>query len=1211
MTRTRGLLAMLTATVALGVCLAAPALASAAEPSVWWGVSSGARPTNLAGGTGSDEVFHLSVSATAGDYVLFSGAPFVVEVVPFDASATVVQEKLRGVLPSHALSVAEEPSGEPETHLYTITFPSQQGVQPPAIFGSEPLVKLFAEFVGEEATALSGGKAEVSMTQVQEGVRSEDEVFAVAQNRGFTASSGKVTLSDVLPAGLRAVSVSGHAGGTGPFELPAQCSIEPLECTFSAEEAASLPPFEILELRVKVVPSGVEAGAVNTASVAGGGAVGVVSAPQPLHAGSSRRFGIEDWRLTPEEAGGATDTQAGSHPFQLTNVTTLNTQTADKENPDRPRSVGLAKEISGELPPGLLGNPSPFTQCTDAQFSNVTEEPVSGLLLNECPNEAAVGVASLTFNNPFGTGFATTDVPLFNMTPRHGEPARFGFKALGIVSAFLDAKVRTGGDYGVTITSSDITQAAYLLGVRLTFWGVPGDPRHDEQRGWSCLYRLGGCPTTTNQESPPFLVMPTSCGAPFSATVHAASWGSSSIPAEEAEPVTYTLPEGIAGCNHLPFEPSLKITPDGTAASTPSGLSADVHVPQASVLQPHGLAEAAVKDITVALPEGMRLNPAGADGLEACSEAQVALQSAEEASCPNASKIASVAIKTPLLPNALEGFVYLASPQNFAGPPQENPFSSLIAMYLVAKDPVSGVLVKLPGQVSLTETGQVTASFKDNPELPFEDAELKFFGGDRAPLATPAHCGSYTTSAVFAPWSGNDAVNASADPFKIESGTNGSPCASPLVFAPSLAAGTTNINAGSFTPLSTTISRPDGNQDIQSVVLHMPAGVSGLLAGVVLCPEAQANAGTCGPGSLIGETVVSVGLGGDPFSVTGGKVYLTEKYGSAPFGLSIVNPAKAGPFDLGKVVVRARVDVDPTTAALTVSTDPSGAHAIPQYLRGIPLQIKHVNVTVNRPGFTFNPTSCSPMAVTGSIGSAEGATAPVSYPFQVTNCASLKFTPKISVTTAAKTSKVNGSSLHFKIAYPKGAMGSQSWFNEAKFDLPKQLPARLTTIQKACLASVFEANPSACPAASRIGHAVVHTQVLPVPLEGPVYFVSHGGAKFPDAVLVLKGYGVSVNLVGETFISKTGLTSATFRDAPDVPFESIEVTIPSGPFSEFGANLPAKAKGSFCGQKLIMPTFFKAQNGLQIKQTTKLAVTGCPKAKKKHHARRHKGRKKK
>ena len=262
------------------------------------------------------------------------------------------------------------------------------------------------------------------------------------------------------------------------------------------------------------------------------------------------------------------------------------------------------------------------------------------------------------------------------------------------------------------------------------------------------------------------------------------------------------------------------------------------------------------------------------------------------------------------------------------------------------------------------------------------------------------------------------------------------------------------------------------------------------------------------------------------------------------------------------------------------------------------------------PGFTFNPTNCSKLQVSGSLTSTQGVISSLATPFQVTNCASLKFTPKITVTTAAKTTKANGSSLVFKIAYPSGAMGSQAWFNEAKFDLPKQLPARLTTIQKACLASVFDANPAACPAASLIGHAVVHTQVLAVPLAGPVYFVSHGGAKFPDAVLVLQGAGVKVNLTGETFINgKTGITTATFRNTPDTPFESIEVTVPAGPFSEFGANLPAKAKGSFCGQKLVMPTFFKAQNGLQIKQNTKVAVTGCPKAKKKKHKARHHGKK--
>jgi hypothetical protein len=298
------------------------------------------------------------------------------------------------------------------------------------------------------------------------------------------------------------------------------------------------------------------------------------------------------------------------------------------------------------------------------------------------------------------------------------------------------------------------------------------------------------------------------------------------------------------------------------------------------------------------------------------------------------------------------------------------------------------------------------------------------------------------------------------------------------------------------------------------------------------------------------------------------------------------------------VVVRAKIDVDPRTAELTITTDPSGPHAIPNLIDGVPVQIKAVNVTINREHFTFNPTNCSPLSLTGSLGSDEGASSPISVPFQVTNCAALKFTPTLAVATGAHSSKVNGAGLSFKIAYPKGAMGTQSWFSEAKFDLPKQLPARLTTIQKACLAVTFEANRAACPAASKIGHAVVHTPVLPVPLEGPVYFVSYGGAKFPDAVLVLDGYGVHIELHGETFINgKTGQTSATFRNTPDVPFESIEVSIPTGPFSEFGANLPASAKGSFCGQKLVMPTLFKAQNGLEIHRNTKIAVTGCGKAK--------------
>jgi hypothetical protein len=327
---------------------------------------------------------------------------------------------------------------------------------------------------------------------------------------------------------------------------------------------------------------------------------------------------------------------------------------------------------------------------------------------------------------------------------------------------------------------------------------------------------------------------------------------------------------------------------------------------------------------------------------------------------------------------------------------------------------------------------------------------------------------------------------------------------------------------------------------------------------------------------------------------------LTGPYNGGPYGLAVVVSANPGPFHFGNVVVRQSLRIDPHDAHVTDVSDPFPTFIHPVgangQTNGIPIKLRRVDVEINRPGFTFNPSNCSKLALTGTITSIQAAVSDHSVPFQVTNCATLKFTPAISVTTAAKSSKANGASLVFKIGYPAGSLGSQSWFNEAKFDLPKQLPARLTTIQKACLASVFETNPAACPPASLIGHAVVKTPILAARLAGPVYFVSHGGAAFPDAVIVLQGNGITVDLVGNTFIDgKTGITSATFHNTPDTPFDSIEVTIPSGPFSEFGANLPASARGSFCGQNLVMPTFFKAQNGMEIHQNTKVTVTGCPK----------------
>ncbi|HTA15863.1 MAG TPA: hypothetical protein VK781_13490 [Solirubrobacteraceae bacterium] len=400
------------------------------------------------------------------------------------------------------------------------------------------------------------------------------------------------------------------------------------------------------------------------------------------------------------------------------------------------------------------------------------------------------------------------------------------------------------------------------------------------------------------------------------------------------------------------------------------------------------------------------------------------------------------------------------------------------------------------------------------------------------------------------------------------------------------------------------MSRPDGSQNLQAIRLRMPPGLLGTLASVKLCGEAQANAGTCGPESLIGHTTVSVGVGGDPYTVTGGEVFITEGYGGAPYGLSIVNPAKAGPFDLGKVVVRARIEVDPSTAVLTITTDDSGRYEIPRILDGIPLQIQHVNVAIDRRGFTFNSTNCSPLAITGSLTSDQGATAALSVPYQVTNCAVLAFKPKLTAHTSGKTSRAKGASLSVKLSYPAGPFDAN--IAKVKVDLPKQLPSRLTTLQQACPARTFNANPASCPPASIVGHATARTPVLPVPLSGPAYFVSHAGEAFPDLIIVLSGYGTTVHLVGSTFIdNKTGVTSSTFKSIPDVPVGTFELTLPQGKYSALAAN------GNLCTLKLGMPTSFIAQNGATIHTTTPITPTGCAKHKAKKKAKKtlkgHKG----
>jgi hypothetical protein len=873
---------------------------------------------------------------------------------------------------------------------------------------------------------------------------------------------------------------------------------------------------------------------------------------------------------------GTPDIQAGSHPYEYTTRLTVNTER--REGHEAPAG-GDIKDIEASLPPGLVGDPQATPQCTLAEFRQYFSSNLIGFK-ESCPAASQIGILEVSFG---GIKFYPE---VYNLVPQRGYPAEFGFRVLG-VPVVIVPRVRTGADYGITASFADIPDGFTFTEGKLTLWGVPSDPGHNSERGpcWGSLgyysgAREGGeCPVSG--VSKPFLSLPTSCNGPLRFGARIDSYENPGVYSETA-----TTTPALTGCDRLAFAPNLIVQPEPAQADSPSGLSVEIRVPQ-TYDDPVGLAESNLKDTTVTLPAGVVVNPSAGDGLGGCSEEQFGPHDTLEVACPDSSKVGSVEVISPLLENPLRGSVFLAQQGNLPGN-GSNPFESLLAIYLTVKDPQSGVLVKLAGEVSPDPvTGQLVTRFLDNPEVPFDRLRLSFFAGPRAALVNPPLCGSYTTSTEMSPWSGG----APATPgwtFQITSGPAGSPCTGSQAFSPQLVSGTVSNQAGGFSPYSLTFYRSDGEQNLARIQVKTPPGLSGILTGVPLCAEPQAAQGTCSQQSLIGRVTVGVGAGSNPYYVTG-KAYLTGPYNGAPFGLSFVVPAVAGPLNLGTVVVRAAVNVDPHTAALTVTSEP-----LPQILQGVPLHIRAVNVTMDREHFIFNPTSCDPLSVDATLTSSLGATVPVSTRFQATNCASLGFKPKFTVTTSGRTSRPSGASLDVRLKAPSGA---QANFARVKVDLPKALPSRLTTLQKACTAQVFNANPALCPTASRVGYAKATTPLLPVTLTGPAYFVSHGGEAFPSLIIVLQGYGVRVDLVGSTFISKQGITSSTFKALPDVPVGTFELYLPQGPYSALAANR------NLCQTKLSMSTEFVAQDNARIKQQTPIGVTGCKAAKAAHASR--------
>ncbi len=898
------------------------------------------------------------------------------------------------------------------------------------------------------------------------------EIVVSVENYGDANANGAqspIRIADQLPAGLEAKSIVAaetHGIQAGAY-IPFPCDLATLTCT----DEGSVSPYSELEVRIGVeVKPGVGVGKLaNHASVSGGGA-STVTIARPVQIGDGEApFGLEEWDLLPEEEGGGLDARAGSHPFQVTGTFVLR-QGADANltDPERPnvQPIENAKDIITTLPPGLVGDPVPIARCTLGQFL----DDIGGAR-NACAPDSAVGVAAVTLNL-VDLGQGTFTVPIFNLEPYAGEPARFGFYIPnGNVPVILDTSVLTNGKYAITVGSTNITQTAALLSVRTTFWGNPASEVHNGSRGWACLLESKneniGVPCTNPEVTypPAFLTLPTNCEEQMQASVTLDAWNH----AGEEKAVATTDPMlTLDGCNSVPFTPTIEAAPTTTYTASPSGLNFNVNFLNEGLTSTQSDAQSELKETTVVLPPGLTIDPSAGIGLVGCREHQYGeeeLQAKSEQEkregrgCPDEAKLGTVSIETPLLTQKIEGNVFIAQPYEnpFAEPPA-HPNGTLVALYIVARNPETGVLVKLAGKVTPCEhvgeviagracesPGQLTTTFEENPQLPFSHFNFHFREGAQAPLITPATCGSFETVALLTPWSEPLGVLEDGSSFTLDGNC---PAGGAPPFHPGLTAGMLNNNAGSFSELYVNLSRNDAEQEISRFSTVMPPGMSGILKGIPYCPEQAIEAArhksgaeeeqnpSCPGESQIGKTEVGTGVG-QVLAYVPGKIYLAGPFRGAPFSIVSITSAKVGPFDLGTVVLRFGLNIDPQTAQ--VSVEPTSSEPIPTIIDGIVTHVRDIKVYIDRPNFTINPTSCEKTHLSSTLNAAEGARATVESPYQATNCASLKFEPKVTASVSGKVTKTEGTSFKLNVSKPEG-QGEQADIKKFKIELPRPTP---------------------------------------------------------------------------------------------------------------------------------------------------------------------------
>ncbi len=898
---------------------------------------------------------------------------------------------------------------------------------------------------------------------------------------------------------------------------------------------------------------------------------GAVLAAVSLPAAAADGFSISKWEAGTCTESNCTDagphsafyTQAAGHPdFGITDFAFASKEVGLVKKWKEPE--GRVKDVRVDLPPGLAVNPEATSQlCTEEQL-NADDKA--------CPAESQVGEDEATGTAEIAIGVketVTEHFPVYNMVRKPGEPSRFGVEIASPTLALLNLQGHVyleggiswqseaetsetsgvpSGDYHEFFKIQNIPQQPEIVESRLIFWGVPQS------------HTGVGTPTA-------FITLPSACASKPITRLHVDSYedpGQFLAGANET-PVLAT------GCSQLAFNPSLSLSPGTSQSDEPDGASADLHVPQFTT-QPSRPDSPDVQGAEVALPEGMTLNPAAAHGLEGCGDEQF-----HGGGCPGASQIGTVSVNAPGIPDgALNGGVYVGAPEAGQGPESGGEYR----IFLIAQAPQYGVGLRLEGRVKAdAQTGRLTASFSGAPQVPVEDLQLHFDGGPRAALANPLACGAITPSAAIAPYGGAPAATAATSGFVVDGNGSGGACAAPLPFvlAQSIAPQSPAI-AGAYSPFTFNLARGGGQQYPSRITTTLPPGLLGAIPSVPLCGEPAANAGTCPQASQIGTVSVSAGAGSEPYAFTG-TAYLTGPYDGTPYGLSIVVPALAGPYDLGNVVTRAGINVGLYSGRVGVTA------TLPTVVGGVPLRLRSLDVAVNRHDFVFNPTNCAPLATESTLISTLGAGQSLSSPFQVAGCNALAFKPSLGVIVGGRTSKARGASIEVKITQGP----HQANLREVQLQLPVQLPSRLTTLQKACPVASFEVGlpPGSCAGAARVGGVTVTTPVLPGTLTGPAYLISHGGGAFPDLDLVLRGDGVEVVLVGHTHISRAGITTSTFESLPDVPVSSVRVSLP------VGANSALTANARLCGATLQAPTTLIAQSGARIAHNTKITLSGC------------------